>query len=122
MRYLLFIGLICIAETTLGFNVLGPNIECTVVKVHSTARVLGDSKFPKLYQSINNDPTKSDLVIAGKKLSGISPTTIFKTDTLEKISIEIEASKIELELKGKPISRNGTLRLDGKLLADVTCH
>ena len=122
MLQLLFVSILLIIEIAHGFQLFEPSIECTVIKVHSTKNVLGHPKFPLLYQSINNNPTKSVLIIAGKKLPGVVPKTILKTDNFEKISIVIENKNIELELKGKPISRNGTLKLDGELLADVTCH
>ncbi len=38
-----------------------PSIQCTVVKVHSNIAILGFNSFPKLYQSINNDPITSKL-------------------------------------------------------------
>ena len=69
-----------------------------------------------------NDPIKSILHIAGKKLPMVKPKTIFKTETFEKIFIYTENSNFELQLKGKPISRNGTLAVNGKILAEVTYH
>lgn len=105
-----------------GFGLFEPTIECTVIKVVSTTTVFGIVEFPKLYQSINNDPLKSVLHIAGKKLPKVKPKTVFKTDNFEKISIITENDNFELQLHGKPVSRNGTLTANGKILAEVTCH
>ena len=122
MQRFLLIPFVLIVSLAYGFGLFEPSIECTVIKVHSTAKALGQTKFPKLYQSIYNDPMTSTLIIAGKKLLGVKPETLLKTDNFEKISIIVEAKTLELELKGKPISRNGILKFEGKLLAEVTCH
>ena len=105
-----------------GINLLEPSIECTVIKVHFSEKMLGFAKFPVLYQSINNDPIKSRLLIGGREFPGLNPETLWKTETFEKISIHHGGGNLELELNGKPISRNGFLKENGKVLADVTCH
>ena len=116
-----FLVLLCLKKS-LGFTLFGPSIECTVIKVYSTTKALGFDEFPKLYQSINNDPLSSNLVIAGKKNIGVKPEILIKTDNFEKITISINNDKLELHLNGKPLSRNGTLSINGKVLAEITCH
>lgn len=88
----------------------------------SSKTTFGIVEFPKIYQSIHIDPLKSILHIAGNKLPKVKLKTIFKSENFEKISIITENSNMELHLNGKPISRNGTPALNGKLLAEVTCH
>ncbi len=122
MRNTLLTLLLIIGNIAEGYDFFEPSIECTVIKVHSHIHAFGQSKFPRLYQSINNQPSKETLTIASKSLPGVRPKTIFKTENFEKISIVIGIQNFELELKGKPISRNGVLKVDGKILADVTCH
>jgi hypothetical protein len=87
-----------------------------------TQKAFGLVKFPVLYQSINNDPLSSALFIAGKEFSKINPVSDWKTEDYEKISIHSDQDDLVLELLGKPISRKGSLRLNGKIVADVTCH
>ncbi|MBL7557372.1 MAG: hypothetical protein JNM24_16205 [Bdellovibrionaceae bacterium] len=122
MRWKSLILLSFIVDAAYGFSVLEPSIECTVIKVVSTTAAFDQSEFPKLYQSINNDPVNSILNMAGKRFLKVKPKTVFKTQNYEKISIDIENNTFELQLNGKPISRNGTLAVNGKLLAKVTCH
>jgi hypothetical protein len=105
-----------------GLSVLEPRIECTVIKVHTSVRTLGFDKFPKLYDSINNNPLKSKLLIAGREIRNLNPETVLKTDSYERISIIHETGTLELELNGKPISRNGVLKENGVVLGKVTCH
>lgn len=104
------------------FNLSEPSIECTVVKVHSTKRSFGFDQFPKLYQSINNNPLESKLFIAAKEFSKIDPVTLIKTESYERISIVSGSENLLLELNGKPISRNGTMKINEIKVADVTCH
>jgi hypothetical protein len=110
------------SQLALAFGMFEPSIECTVIKVYSTTKAFGFDKFPKLYQSINNDPLSSKLIIAGKEFSKLSPISIIKTETYEKISISSEQDQLSLELSGKPISRNGTMMFNGVKVASVTCH
>ncbi len=105
-----------------GLSVLEPNIECTVIRVHTSVRTLGFDKFPKMYDSINNNPLKSKLLIAGREFPKLNPETVLKTESYERISIVHETGTLELELNGKPISRNGILKENGVVLARVTCH
>ena len=105
-----------------AFSAIEPRIECTVIKVLATRTVFGINRFPKLYQSINNDPLTSKLFIAGKEFSRLNPVSDFKTETYEKISISAGSEQLGLGLKGKPISRNGTMTFNGLTLANVTCH
>lgn len=111
-----------LVQPTLAFDIFEPSIECTVVKVHSTRKVFGFESFPKLYQSINNDPTSSKLMIGGKEFSKINPVSTFKTENYEKIMIDSGTDQLGLELKGKPLTRNGTMTVNGANMADVTCH
>ena len=122
MRRIFFIFLLLVSEPSTGFSLFEPSIECTVIKVHTTTDIMGIPEFPKLYQSVNNDPLRSILKIAGTVFPGAKPKTHLNTDKFEKISILLQNKILELELHGKPISRNGFLKVDGKLLADVTCH
>ncbi len=78
--------------------------------------------FPKQYQSINNDPFDSKLVVAGQSFPLVNPKTLLKTETFERIQIDLAKDILELELEGKPLSRQGTLKINGKVVADVTCH
>jgi len=111
------------SSQTFGFiSIFEPNIECTVIKVHSEIKALGFKKFPTLYLSINNKPIDSKLLIGKKKFDRLSPKTVIKTESYEKIIIKHDEGQLELELKGKPMSRNGTLSESGKLIADITCH
>ncbi len=113
---------IIFAMHSFAFGVFEPSIECTVIKVHLTRKVFGFESFPKLYQSINNDPTSSKLMIGGKEFSKINPLSTIKTENYEKIVIDSGADQLGLELKGKPVSRNGTMTVNGATVADVTCH
>ncbi len=103
-------------------DIFEPNIECTVVKVLSSRAALGFSRFPILYQSINNKPLTSILIIGGHEFVNLNATTDIKTDSYEKISINTNEGPLVIELHGKPISRNGTLSLNGQVLAHITCH
>lgn len=105
-----------------AFGIFEPSIECTVIKVHSTRKVFGFESFPKLYQSINNDPSSSRLMIAGKEFSKLNPVSNIKTENYEKLVINSGTDQLGLELKGKPVSRNGTMTVNGATVADVTCH
>ncbi len=120
-RLALVLILLCSHQAS-AFNPFEPSIECTVIKVLSTKSVFGISKFPKLYQSFNNDPLSSKLFIAGKEFSKLNPVSDLKTEIYEKISIDSGRDHLVLELKGKPISRNGTMAVNGVIIADVTCH
>ena len=110
------------SDQAFAFSHFEPSIECTVIKVHGTQNAFGLAQFPVLYQSINNNPLSSALFIAGKEFSKINPVSDWKTDDYEKISIHSGQDDLGLELFGKPISRKGSLRLNGSIVADVTCH
>ncbi|MBT7610010.1 MAG: hypothetical protein HN576_09650, partial [Bacteriovoracaceae bacterium] len=56
------------------------------------------------------------------KFTNLIPKTISKTEIFEKILIKHKSGQLELEINGKPISRNGYLKESGKLIADITCH
>jgi hypothetical protein len=101
---------------------LEPDIQCTIVEVHKNQKFIGLKDFPRTDQSINNDPKTSRLFIAGKELVEINPKTISKNSTAETIFIESGKSRLVLELKGKPISRRGLLKIDGTKIATLTCH
>ena len=105
-----------------SFELLEPSIECTVVKVINQIDIDRLKKFPKLYTSINNQSATSRLVISGKEFKNIDPVTKIKTDSFESIVIKIEQSELIIELKGKPISRNGSLKFGLIELAKITCH
>lgn len=107
---------------TFAFFPAEPNIECTVIKVINTQSAFGHNKFPELYQSINNNPTLSKLVIGKEEFPKVDPVSVAKTSTYEKILIVTGRDKMELELKGKPISRHGIMKLNTQLAAEVTCH
>ena len=102
--------------------IFGPDISCTVIKVHSQIKILGLKKFPSLYQSIYNNPITSTFRIGKIQFDKIVPKTIVKNDRYEKIIISHAEGQLELELNGRPMSRNGTLKESGKLIADITCH
>lgn len=105
-----------------AFDLFGPSIECTVVKVKNPIAAFGFKKFPKLYSSIYNSPNEDILKISDKPFKGVKPISSFKTETFEKIQIDIGKETLTLELSGKPLSRNGVLRVNGKDVAEVTCH
>ena len=119
---LVLVSSIIPATVSLSFVTFEPNIECTVIKVHSTRKILGFESFPKVYQSINNDPTSSKLTIAGKEFLKLNPVSNIKTEIYEKLTINSGTNQIGLELKGKPLSRNGTMTVNGVTVAYVTCH
>ena len=73
---------------TYSISNIEPSVQCTIIKVYETVQILGFTKFPELYQSINNDPTKSTLIIAEKKFTNLIPKTISKTEIFEKILIK----------------------------------
>lgn len=122
LKMLFFILIFMHFNPLYGFNIFEPVIECTIIKVHATTTFSSIRKFPKLYQSINNNPTKSILRIAGETFLNIKPETLIKTSNFERILIANGADDFVLDLNGKPISRNGVLKKNGKLLADLTCH
>ncbi len=99
-----------------------PDIQCTVIKVHQTIHIDGFKKFPLLYQTISNEPITSRLLIAGKELLDINPKTFLRTANSEVIAINTSQFSMILELFGKPISRNGVLKINGKVFAEITCH
>lgn len=105
-----------------AFELLEPSIECTVVKVLKQANIGQLKKFPKLYASINNNPSTSKLVISGIEYKNVDPVTKIKTENFESIVIKVEQSELILELTGKPISRNGTLKFGLIELGKITCH
>lgn len=105
-----------------AFSPFEPSIECTVIKIFATQKAFGFSKLPTIYQSINNNPISSTLFIAGREFPKLDPVSELKTETYEKISIKSGNDQLELELRGKPISRNGKLTVNGQVVADVTCH
>lgn len=107
-----------------GFDVIAsePEIQCTIIKVIDKGNLPGVKNFPELYQTVSNDSKTSRLFIAGKELKGINPVTLYKSSDLEKLSIKNKSISITLELSGKPISRKGTLKMNSKHLADLTCH
>ena len=99
-----------------------PRIECTVVEILSNKKKFGKTSFPKLYDIVYNDNLKSQLFIGGKEFTHLNPQRTFKGESLEKIKIQDQAERIDLEIKGKPISRNGILKINGKWVANITCH
>ncbi len=105
-----------------GFSPLEPSIECTVIKVLKQQDIGNLKKFPKLYSSIYNNPVASSLFIAGLEFKNTDPVSQIKTAIFEKVMISIEEQELVLELNGKPISRNGVLKLGSIVLAKVTCH
>lgn len=116
----IFTFLVCLISN--AFALLEPSIECTVIKVIEPQKAFGIKKFPELYQSINNDPQSSRLRVGKLELSKVDPVSAVKTESYEKILIKQDSDQLELELKGKPLSRNGTMTINGKLAAEVTCH
>ncbi len=105
-----------------AFSYFAPNIECTILKSYEKVKFMEIKNFPSKYQSINYSPKTEKLIIAGAFVKGIKPIITFKTDEIEKISITSGVNYLELELLGKPISRNGYLSLNGKKIALLTCH
>jgi len=114
--------LLLVSLDLFSFDINEPQIQCTVVKVHKYIKAFGFKKFPKLYQSINNNPLNSLLLIAGRKYPKLDPKIINKTKDFEQISISNGKDIIELEILGQPISRHGILKVNGKILANITCH
>ena len=113
---------ILFCSVTFALSIFEPSVECTVIKVISPQSVFGIKKFPELYQSINNNPQTSKLIVGKRELKTIDPVSVVKTDNYEKILIKEGSDELVLELNGKPISRNGTMTINGKLAAKVTCH
>jgi hypothetical protein len=117
-----FLATILCWPAAFAVSLFEPSIECTVIKVIEPQSVFGISRFPELHQSINNNPQTSKLIVGKKELLKVDPVSVVKTDRYEKILIKEGNSELILELKGKPISRNGTMAINGKLAAEVTCH
>lgn len=115
-------GLILYVSSAYGFSPIEPSIECTVIKVLKQQDIGKFKKFPQLYTSINNNPATSRLFIAGVEFKSSDPISQIKSEVFEKIMISVEKSELILELHGKPVSRNGDLKLGSLLLAKVTCH
>jgi hypothetical protein len=99
-----------------------PSIQCTVVKVRKTVTLDRVGSFSKLYQTIYNDPVASRLFVGEIELININPKVLSKTAHSEKISIQYDKTELTLEIEGKPISRKGLLKMNGAVLAEITCH
>ncbi len=69
-----------------------------------------------------NNPVASKLFISGTEFKNTDPVSQIKTATFEKVMIPVEEQELVLELNGKPISRNGVLKLGTMALANITCH
>ena len=118
----LFLAIIVFCSVAFAISPFEPSIECTVIKIIEPQPVFGINKFPKLYQSINNNPQTSKLIVGEKELLHTDPVSVIKTVDYEKLTIALNQDQLVLELKGRPISRNGTMTINGKLAAEVTCH
>ena len=99
-----------------------PDVECIVIKVNSTVKLQTLGIFPKQYQSINNDALYSRLRIGKFELPEVNPVQIEESGNISRIAITMDGAKIELLLQGPPMSRNGPLSVNGKILGSVTCH
>lgn len=116
------VALYSVQRSAYGINLIEPQIQCTVVKVISTVNIFGIKKFPALHQSINNDPIESTLHIGRVRLAKVQPFTMFKSKLVEIISIRDGNQQLDLELNGKPMSRQGVIKYNGAVLAELTCH
>lgn len=103
------------------FNFQSPEIQCTILDIYKKV-FLFKSKLPlKKYDSISNDSVRSKLTISNKKIN-LMPKLKKKTNDFEKIEISKDDQKLILKIYGKPISRKGTLELNGEKIAKITCH
>jgi len=119
---LLLIILTVIVFDTLGLGLIEPDIQCTVTKVIKAQDVLGLKNFPKKYDAIVNNGMLSKLSIRSKPFKSEAPSTIFKEGLREKILIKKDGAELIIDVKGKPMSRQGTLKINNELVAEVTCH
>ena len=111
-----------IYSTCFAVQLFEPSIQCTVVKVYSTKKILGFQYFPRKFHTINNVPHTSKLSIGKKEFKKLNPRSISKTLETEIIMIDTGNGKLELKLTGKAMSRTGELKISGEILADLTCH
>lgn len=118
--HLLFIFLFTFSSSlTFGnFGALSkePRIECTIIEILLSQPKFLETSFPTVYDSIFNDNLTSELYVGGKEYSNLNPLRVspdfsklggLRGEFVEKIEIQEKASKIELEIRGKPISSNG---------------
>lgn len=96
-----------------------PEIQCTVLEVEKESKLFGINI--KQYDSISNDAVRSKLTISNKSVP-LTPELKEKTVDFEKIEITKNDQRVILKIHGKPISRNGTLELNGERIAKITCH
>ncbi len=119
---ILFISLLT-SFSVYGMGLFEPDIQCTVIKVHKQVKSVLDFKaFPKKFHTINNIATSSTLTIAGKKFNNLDPKVKKKMVGFERIEIELQNGILQLDINGKPMSRNGVLKFSGDLIGDITCH
>lgn len=121
INYITFFIALTISIHSKG-SIFAPSIQCTVIKVHSTSNILGQKAFPKLYQNISYNPIRGIFILGSNKFKNLIPKTILKTNNLERILIKYKQGQLELQIHGKPISRNGILKQGQNTLADITCH
>lgn len=96
-----------------------PEIQCTVIEIEENTKIFGIDI--KQFDSISNDATQSKLAIANQLINK-KPKLIKKSKETEEIEIFDDSQKIILKIHGEPISRNGTLELNGEQIAKITCH
>jgi len=119
----MIIGFVIILVSKIfAFGLIEPDIQCTVTKVIKSQDVFGLSNFPKKYDAIANNGMLSKLAIRMKPFKSESPFTILKEGLREKILIKKDGVEIIIDVKGKPMSRQGTLNTNNELVAEITCH
>jgi len=118
----LFLLVSLFTKETQAYGPFEPSIECTVTKIFKFQTTFGMQKFPQLYQSIYNNPLTSKLFIGRVEIPNTNPTTLERSSDFERILIKNGNDNIKLELKGRPISRIGTLTINDNLAAEVTCQ
>ncbi len=96
-----------------------PEIQCTIVEIKNNSKILGIKV--NQFDSVSNDAVQSKLTIAGQPLN-TKPRQIKKNQDFEEIEISQINQKVVLKIHGEPISRNGTLELNGEQIAKITCH
>ncbi len=113
---------IILISRVLAFGLIVPDIQCTVTEVIKSQVVFGFKDFPQKYDAIANNGMLSKLAIRMKPFKSDPPYTIFKKGLREKILIKKNGKEMVIDIKGKPMSRQGTLSINNELVAKVTCH
>lgn len=108
--------------TALAIGLVEPDIQCTVTKVIKSQNIMGFKSFPKKYDAIANNGMLSKLSVRAKPFKSEPPFSILKEGLREKILIKKDSNEMIIDVKGKPMSRQGTLKINNELVAEMTCH